>query len=444
MKTGWVPSWESPDEVADQVWDDIVEALVRDVSQTPIVVSGDDVEGFASWQDGLAGVSDHDLIAELALTERTIRQASARQLALVGEFAARQPGTRWIGGLTRGAGGEFVADHLALAMGTSMRCAERRIHEAQNLVGRFPTLHAALACGLVGLPGVRAFLLETAGVTDPDTAAEVEARVIDGLGQPWVSGLGRLSPAQLAELPFADVAPLAGAATPAQITRRTRAAITRLAKDSLRAKPARDRVPEGRAGPRPGTGMSWVGAHLPDDQALAVYQHIDDLAQARRNSGEDPDGPGIDTIRAAVFVDLLMTGTGEQPGAGATSTSSSTQPATRPPHGSAPSPPPPSAGSTSSRSGPEVSSPPPGRRRSPAPGSTPTAGTTTRTTPQPRRNAPSGSATRSACSPAASGPPPSATSTTPSPGPTAPPASATSDPCADTTTGSRPTTPAGP
>ena len=60
--------------------------------------------------------------------------------------------------------------------------------------------------------------------------------------------------------------------------------------------------------------MSWVGAHLPDDQALAVYQRIDDLAQARRNSGEDPDGPGIDTIRAAVFVDLLLTGDGnDQP-----------------------------------------------------------------------------------------------------------------------------------
>ena len=63
-----------------------------------------------------------------------------------------------------------------------MRSAERRIHEAENLTERFPKLHAALACGLVGLPGVRAFLLETAGVTDPATAAEVEARVIDGLG----------------------------------------------------------------------------------------------------------------------------------------------------------------------------------------------------------------------------------------------------------------------
>src|SRR4249919_479180 len=182
VKTGWVPSWEAPDEVADQVWDDIVEALVRDVSDTPVPATGADAAGFASWQDSLAGVSDHDLIAEVALTERTIRQATARQLALVGEFASRQPGTRWIGGLTRGAGGEFVADHLALAMGVSTRSAERRVHEAEHLVGRFPKLHAALACGLVGLPGVRAFLLETADVTEPSVAAEVEARVIDGLG----------------------------------------------------------------------------------------------------------------------------------------------------------------------------------------------------------------------------------------------------------------------
>ena len=56
--------------------------------------------------------------------------------------------------------------------------------------------------------------------------------------------------------------------------------------------------------------MTFVGAHLPDDQALAVYQRIDDLAQERRNGGDDPDGPGIDAIRAAVFVDLLLSGGG--------------------------------------------------------------------------------------------------------------------------------------
>ena len=307
VKTGWVPSWEPQDEVTDQVWDDIVEALVREVSDIPTDPSPDSVEGFASWRDSLSAVSDHDLIAEVALTERTIRQASARQLALVGEFASRQPGTRWIGGRARGAGGEFVADHVALAMGTSMRSAERRIHEAENLAYRFPKLHAALACGLVGLPGVRTFLLETAGVSDPATAAEVEARVIDGLGHPWVSGLGRLSPSDLAELPFADIAPLAGAATPGELTRRTRAAVTRLAKDALRAKNDTTHCTKVELVPGLGTGMSFIGAHLPDDQALTVYEHIDQLAQERRNGGEDPDGPGIDALRAAVFVDLLLT-----------------------------------------------------------------------------------------------------------------------------------------
>ena len=190
MKPGWIPSWDEgfydPSEFADPAGellarefgdDPVVRQLIAEVAATPVdpdAVAGR-MGGFSSWVESLADRSDRDLVAGLAEAEHQARVAAARQVALVQEFCSRQGGSYWVDGRGRFAGHEFVGDHLALAIGISLRSATNRINEAESLRA-YPKVLAALGVGLISMPGVRAFLREVTGLDltqGPELAAAV-------------------------------------------------------------------------------------------------------------------------------------------------------------------------------------------------------------------------------------------------------------------------------
>ena len=169
-------------------------------------------------------VSDHDLIAEVALTERTIRaghRAAAGPGRGVRVPAARDPLDRRAGSRC----GRGVRRRPPRPGDGRSRCAPPSGASTRRRTSphRFPKLHAALACGLVGLPGVRAFLLgDRRGRPTPPPQPRSRRGSSTASATPGSAASAGSPPAELAELPFADVAPLAGAATPGEITRRTR------------------------------------------------------------------------------------------------------------------------------------------------------------------------------------------------------------------------------
>ena len=141
-----------------------------------------------------------------------------------------------MGGRARGCTDEFTADHLAAALGVSLRSATNRIHEAEALRD-YPRILAALGAGLVSMAGVRAFLREVSGldlVQHPGHAAAVETHVLNQVGEPFLPVLGTWTAEGIGELPFADVAALMGAVTPGQVTTWTRRAVVLADKDAAR------------------------------------------------------------------------------------------------------------------------------------------------------------------------------------------------------------------
>jgi hypothetical protein len=337
MRPGWIPSWEAhfyaddPSVLLDPTGEmldpevresDEVRAFIEQVSATPIDADAarGDFGGFESWRSGLADQSDAELIARLAQAEQLARVAAAQQLALVGEFASRRNGSYWIGGRARSARDEFVADHLAVAMGISLRSAERRIYEAETLRD-YPKVLSALGAGLISMPGLRAFLQEVANL-DFEHSAEVETRVLNKIGEPWIPDLGSRSAAEIAELPFVDVVPLTGNATPGEITRWTRSAISRV--DAVALRRTKEKAAQGskvELQPDPASGMAWFGAWTTEERAVACWDRVDTEARRRLNGhhddrGSDPYGDGapldgtpqsLDQVRAEVFFDFVMT-----------------------------------------------------------------------------------------------------------------------------------------
>ena len=179
-------------------------------------------------------------------------------------------------------------------LGVSRRTAEVRIEDAVALTSRLPRTLAALEVGIVSLPVARVLARETEH-TDPATAGEVEARVLDTLGRGVIDGLGRLDPEEVLFVGglhpdrVAQVAPRATAGVVRSLARR---AVADLDADAVRAQAERARA--GRdVELMPGRpGMVWVGAQVPEATGCAIYHRLD--TQSPRPvpvRGRDPD-PG--------------------------------------------------------------------------------------------------------------------------------------------------------
>ena len=203
-----------------------------------------------------------------------------------------------------------------------MRSASNRINEAEALRA-YPKVLAALGAGLVSMAGVRAFLREVTGLDltqGREVAAAVETHVLNRVGEPFLPELGTWTAEAIGELPFADVAALMGAATPGQLGVWARRGVALADGDAVR-RGAEKTAAESMVELSPGGafGMSWLGAWLPDAQAAAGWDRIDDLAMRRVGDGQVDPGPygdhapldgealSLDAVRAQVFFDLLMT-----------------------------------------------------------------------------------------------------------------------------------------
>jgi hypothetical protein len=210
--------------------------------------------------------------------------------------------------------GEFVADQVAVTLGVSRRSAEVRIEDAVALTSRLPRTLAALEVGIVSLPVARVLARETEH-TDPVTAGEVEARVLDTLGRGVIDDLGRLS---VEEVLFvgglhpdrvAQVAPRATAGVVRSLARR---AVAELDADAVRAQAERARA--GRdVELMPGRpGMVWVGAQVPEATGCAIYDRLD--TQARELSRCEEESRTLGQLRADLFTDLLLSNGAGVPG----------------------------------------------------------------------------------------------------------------------------------
>ena len=433
--------------------DPAVVGLLAEVSATPVVadaVAGR-LGGFASWTLGLPDCAEVDLVTGLAETEYLARVASARQVCLVQEFCSRRCGTAWVGGRARGSRDEFTADHLAAALGVSLRSATNRIHEAEALRD-YPRILAALGAGLVSMAGVRAFLREVSGldlVQHPGHAAAVETHVLNQAGEPFLPDLGTWTAEAHRGAPVRGRRPVDGCgdsgsghdldppsggprgqgrrpeANPEGPRRSRRSSSVGVAGSGW---PGSGRGCRRRK-PRPGTSGSTAkpggACHDPD---LDPGSCGDSLPL-------DGEALSLDAVRAQVFFDLLMNDTSVAPGpvnltvlvdAEGVATTPSLGPVSAADRAGVHRPRDPHGRDESARSS---------KSRSPARGSTPTVDTTTPTKFPRGCGASCSSATGRAATPAAPEPRPVATSTTPSPGRKARPAPATCLACAVITTG---------
>ena len=99
---------------------------------------------------------------------------------------------------------------------------------------------------------------------------------------------------------------LAGHATPGRVQKWVRHAVVQV--DAAAARRVRAQAVDSatvQLTPGAGDGMAWLGGHVPEEQALAGYRRVDDLARARL-LGADVDGQSLAVARSQVFTDLLL------------------------------------------------------------------------------------------------------------------------------------------
>jgi uncharacterized protein DUF222 len=229
----------------------------------------------AGEEDGLAGVSEAELVGVVCGWDRVEAHAHARKLAAIAELARRNPGEL---------DAEFTADELAYALGESRARADSLIGMAQAFEARLPGTAAALEDGSISRYKAEIIARATALLADGEARA-AEAEVLDRAAG--------LTPAGLR----AAIARAVMAAAPKTAKERRETA----AKDARVERWLQD------------TGnAALMGCELPPAEALAADEQITARAKELRAAGLDGD---MDQLRARAFLDLLL-GTNSRPGQG--------------------------------------------------------------------------------------------------------------------------------
>jgi uncharacterized protein DUF222 len=227
----------------------------------------------AGDDDDFAGVSEAELIGLGCAWDRVEAHAAARKLAVIAEFARRNPGPE---------DAEFTADQVACALGESRFRADELMGTAGHLDTHLPGTNAALRDGIVSLGKARIIAAAT-GMLDSAEARAAEAEV---LGR-----AARLTPGSLR----AAIARAVMEAAPDKARKRRETAerfarVERWAEDSGNA--------------------ALAGRELPPAEVLAADERITAWAQQLRQAGLDG---GIDELRARAYLDLLL-GQDSRPG----------------------------------------------------------------------------------------------------------------------------------
>ncbi len=228
---------------------------------------------------GLAALSDDQLIGVIAAARRMEARTAWTQMAAVREFAARRPASRDRGQRPEGAKGAafsmFAADELSFAFHLTRQCAEGQIAYACLVAERLPQTFAALAAGLIHPVHVRIIEDVTRVLTAAD-AARADA-ILAEAAQSKTFGELRAAAHRLVLRLDPDAA-----------RRRKEAA-------RKEAHVRRFREESGNAG--------MIARELPSDEVLASWQHVDQRAHDLRAAGL----PGtLRELRVQAYLDLLQ------------------------------------------------------------------------------------------------------------------------------------------
>ncbi len=227
--------------------------------------------------DGLAGVSDDELIGLLCAARRMTSWQAAIELTVAAELDGRR---RRDAALAKPGAGESsrVSDHVAAELAAALTLTSWAADDLLGLatqLARLPSVRAALMAGEIDLAKARVFAAELSALDDR-AANEIAGEF--------------LRPAM--------------AWTTSELRRALRAAV--LAHDpeagKRRARKARQdaRV---EAWQEPSGNGAITGRELPAAEAIAADQRISELARALKGSGATGT---MDQLRAEVFMALLL------------------------------------------------------------------------------------------------------------------------------------------
>ena len=233
-------------------------------------MTGFDPEMVAEFLAGvdLSGLDAESLLAVLGGLERVVAAAHAVQVRVMAEFTRRRPAS------PGRPFGEFVADEVGLVLSVSRRVAENRVAQAVEMTTRTPAVLRGLESGVLDLYRAR-IVTDATYRLDDQVAARVAAHVV---GQ-------------------------AEGCNASQVRRLVRRAVLQLDPDGAGRRHERARADRRVMLTPLDDGMAELTAFLPAEQAVAVYQRVDDLARGSRVAG---DQRSADERRADVFVGLFL------------------------------------------------------------------------------------------------------------------------------------------
>jgi hypothetical protein len=229
--------------------------------------------------EGLAGLSDDQLVGFLSGTRRMESRLAWAKMAALAEFASRPRRS------------DFAADEIAAAFRLSWLSAAGEIGYAQTVARRLPVTFAALAAGKLDAVHVRIIEDTTSVLSDEDAA------IADEL--------------------------LAGAAqakTYAELRRAANRLVLRLDPEAARKRKEKARREARVRSFREESGNAGItGREMPSVEVLASMQHVEDRARALRDAGV----PGTwEELKVRATLDLLQerdsrqTSAESSPGAG--------------------------------------------------------------------------------------------------------------------------------
>jgi Domain of unknown function (DUF222) len=217
--------------------------------------------------EGLAGLSDDQLIGVIAAVRRLESRVAWYSMAAVREFGARAA--------DEGCMAEFAADQLAAELHLTHQSAAGQMDYASTVAGRLPTTFAALRAGTIHPVHVRIIEDETS-VLSVEDAARADA-VLAGVAGSLTFGRLRAAAHRLVlEL------------DPESAERRKQAA-------RQDAHVRRFREDSGNAG--------LVARELPPDEVLASWQHVEQRALDLRAAGI---AGTLQELRVRAYLDLLQ------------------------------------------------------------------------------------------------------------------------------------------
>jgi hypothetical protein len=229
--------------------------------------------------DGLAALSDDQLVGIIAAARRLESRIAWTQLAALAEFAARRPAHpagRDGGGARPGQEAcEFAADELAAELRLTWQSAAGQIDYACAVAARLPRTFAALAAGTIHPVHVRIIEDETS-LLSRDQAAEADKVLAEAAASKTFGQLRAYAHRVVLKL------------DPDAARKRKEAA-------GREAHVRRFREASGNAG--------MVARELPPDEVLASWQHVEQRALDLRAAGV----PGtVQELRVRAYLDLLQ------------------------------------------------------------------------------------------------------------------------------------------